>query len=148
MGRLTATAVRGLRKRGRYSDGDGLALSVTTHNKRYWTFRWQRDGRERAMTFGNADKVSLADARAKAAQARALLARGIDPLEAKQQAKAKKAATVTFGEVVENTSKRIRQDGAATVRSMAGARVSWTMRCRCSVASRWARSASMTCCVR
>jgi integrase len=101
MGKLTASAVRGLRSRGRYSDGDGLALSVTAPDKRYWTFRYQRQGRERAMTFGNADKVSLAGARARAAQARALLVRDIDPLEAKQRDKAEKAARVSFTEAVE-----------------------------------------------
>jgi integrase len=108
MGKLTASAVRGLRKPGRYSDGDGLSLNVTAPDKRYWTFRYQSQGRERATTFGNADKVSLSEARTKAAALRDKLRQNIDPLDEKKRtleerrhAMEKEAAQVSFSEAAE-----------------------------------------------
>jgi integrase len=108
MGQLTPAQVRTLRTPGRHLDGDGLSLHVKAPDRRYWTFRYQRDGRERVMTFGNADKVSLAQARAKAAQARDKLHQDIDPLEQKQQAReralaarAEAASVITFAQAVE-----------------------------------------------
>jgi integrase len=108
MGQLTAKTVSGLLAEGRYLDGDGLSLHVKTPGRRYWTFRYQRDGRERVMTFGNADKVTLAKARMKAAQARDKLDQGIDPLEQKQQAReqaraarAEQESVVTFAQAID-----------------------------------------------
>ena len=86
MGRLTATAVRGLRAEGRHLDGQGLALVVDRAGRRYWTYRYQRAGRERSMGLGSADDVSLADARKLHAEARALLLAGKDPLEERGRA--------------------------------------------------------------
>jgi integrase len=101
MVKLTASAVRGLRTPGKYSDGNGLLLHVVTPHKRYWVFRFQRQRRERAMSLGNADVLSLADAHRLHAVARVLLARGIDPLAQREQAKAAKATRVNFSEAVE-----------------------------------------------
>jgi integrase len=104
MGNLNASVVRGLRAKGKYLDGDGLSLHVKTPDKRYWTYRFQLNGRERVMTFGNADRVSLADARMQAAQARAKVVRKIDPLAQKDRdreaSKAKVAAKVSFADAV------------------------------------------------
>jgi integrase len=94
--KLTATMVRGLRAPGRYLDGHGLALHVVSAERRYWTFRYQRDGRERSMSLGSADVVGLADARKLHAEARGLLAKGVDPLAEREQARAEKAAVVSF----------------------------------------------------
>jgi integrase len=101
MAALTAAVVRGLRAPGKYRDGHGLMLHVVGEGKRYWIFRYQRDGRERTMALGNADVLSLADARRLHTEARALLAKGIDPLAKREQAKAEKAPTVSFGEAAE-----------------------------------------------
>ena len=83
MGRLTATTVRGLRAEGKYLDGQGLVLAVRRTGQRYWQYRFQRGGRERVMSFGSADDVTLAEARKLHAEARALLLAGKDPLEEK-----------------------------------------------------------------
>jgi integrase len=80
MARLTAAQVKGLRTEGRYLDGQGLALVVREGGRRYWTYRYQRGGRERLMSFGNADHISLARARELHAQARAIVLAGGDPL--------------------------------------------------------------------
>jgi integrase len=87
MGRLTATAVRGLRLEGKYLDGQGLALVIDRAGRRYWQYRYQRAGRERAMSFGSADDVTLADARKLHAEARAVLLAGRDPLEERDRTK-------------------------------------------------------------
>jgi integrase len=83
---------------GHYTDGNGLVLHVVAPSRQYWTFRYRRDGRERSMALGNADLISLAEARKLHAEARLLLARGIDPLDARQQAKVNKAKTISFAD--------------------------------------------------
>lgn len=93
VGHLTAVQVRNLREPGRYADGDRLFLEVGKSGRRQWLFRYQApSGRKRDMALGNAESVSLADARAAAAEARALLVRGIDPLDERHGRKQKARA--------------------------------------------------------
>jgi integrase len=97
---LTAAQAR-TRSPGKYRDGHGLLLHVVSAEKRYWVFRYQRDGRERAMSLGSADVVSLAEARRLHTEARALLAKGVDPLTERSRAKAERANRVTFAQAAE-----------------------------------------------
>jgi integrase len=92
--RLTATkiaaALRRAGKDGLYADGGGLYLVISNNGAAAsWVFRWARLGVERRMGLGSVDKVSLATARTKAADARALLGVDKDPLieRAKDEAK-------------------------------------------------------------
>jgi integrase len=101
MGKLTAAQVKGLRMEGRYLDGQGLALVVREGGRRYWTYRYQRGGRERLMSFGNADHISLARARELHAQARAIVLAGGDPLTERAQAQAPQGEH-RFAEVAED----------------------------------------------
>jgi integrase len=96
--KLTAAAVRGMRTPGKYADADGLFLHVTAPERRYWMFRFQHRGRRRTMSFGDADVVTLAQARALHMEARALLARGSDPLAEREAARPR---AVTFAEAME-----------------------------------------------
>jgi integrase len=100
--RLTAAAVRAA-KTGRHGDGNGLSLIVTGPDRKHWQFRYMRSGRGREMSLGNAAHVTLAEARQKAADARTLLAKGIDPLDEREAAKASRqpAAARTFASVAE-----------------------------------------------
>ncbi|MBR0651617.1 integrase arm-type DNA-binding domain-containing protein [Roseomonas terrae] len=84
---------------GRHPDGGGLALLVGTSGSRSWVFRYRRPGGagETSIGFGSADVVGLKDAREKAGEARAALARGDDP-QAMRTREAPKA-TPTFKEV-------------------------------------------------
>jgi integrase len=93
MGGLTATEVRTLRTRGKYRDGHGLLLNVVAPDQRYWMFRYRRGERERTMSLGNADVIGLAEARRLHTEARALLARGIDPLEARRAPEPQRAVS-------------------------------------------------------
>ncbi len=98
--KLTATAVQKLRHPGRYPDGAGLSLVISSSAKRSWAYRYQLNGRAREMTLGDAATTSLAEARHHAADARRLIDGGVDPLELRreeQRAEPPKAA-VTFGE--------------------------------------------------
>src|SRR5260221_2772469 len=83
--RLSATFVRGLKQPGKFGDGGGLMLQATaTQTKgvvtKAWLYRYQIDKHERYMGLGSARVVSLAEARAKANEARKLLSAGIDPM--------------------------------------------------------------------
>jgi Arm DNA-binding domain len=66
-------------KPGVLGDGDGLYLRVSKSGAKSWIFVWRRRGRRREIGFGGIGNVSLAMAREKANEARAILGRGGDP---------------------------------------------------------------------
>jgi hypothetical protein len=88
---LTLAQVNSLQTPGKYLDSHGLYLVVTKPEHRYWVYRYQRDGRERTMSFGAVGVVTLAMARQRHLDARRKLADGIDPLEERQQQAEEKA---------------------------------------------------------
>ena len=101
-----ATSVRGVaallkaEKTGQHAAGNGLYLKVNGENKGSWFFRYKVDGKTSRMGLGSTDAVTLADARQMAAEQRALLAKGIDPLAHRNaQDEAIKAETITFDQV-------------------------------------------------
>lgn len=101
--RLSAKGVDALTAAGRYSDGGGLSLVLDGHGRRRWVFRYRRNGKSTDMGLGAAGKhaMGLAQARAAAADARALLDQGKDPVAEREAARAAaqqaQKATVTFG---------------------------------------------------
>lgn len=97
MGKLTANEVKAaLGKPGTYSDGDGLFLKVSPTGGASWLLRVQHEGKRRDIGLGSAKLVTLASARAKAAEARkATREDGRDLVAEKRKAK---AASVTFRE--------------------------------------------------
>jgi integrase len=88
MGRLTKLTVERTRKPGRYGDGDGLWLQVSSGGGRSWLLRYQLRGRPRHMGLGPVDVVSLAEARELARTARRLILDGIDPIDQRQRQRA------------------------------------------------------------
>ena len=95
--RLTALAIKNAGP-GRYADGGSLYLEVAALGSRRWPYRYRAGVGVRDMGLGDADHVSLADARALRDQWRRELALGRDPIETRRVAK---AAGVTFGEVAD-----------------------------------------------
>ncbi|WP_298128256.1 site-specific integrase [Brevundimonas sp.] len=97
MGKLTANEVKAnLGKPGTYQDGDGLFLKVDRRGGASWTVRVQHQGKRRDIGLGSASLVTLANARAKAADARrAIRDQGRDIVAERREAK---AAGVTFRE--------------------------------------------------
>lgn len=95
--RLSPRAVATIEVPGRHADGGGLYLSVGPGAARRWVFLYRWRGRLREMGLGGLSSVSLRKARLKAAEARALLADGVSPLEAKQADR----AVPTFGDLAD-----------------------------------------------
>lgn len=88
MGRLTDVRLRNLFEPGRYFDGQGLYLEIlpaaTPTTGRYWRWKFRHAGKEKRMAFGVYPEVSLKDARARLAEARAVLSSGADPMQVKK----------------------------------------------------------------
>jgi integrase len=78
LNRLTAVQVAKLKTDGRHADGGGLYLSIDGSRRR-WIFLYTRFGKRAELGLGSARDLSLADARAKAAELRATIASGKDP---------------------------------------------------------------------
>lgn len=83
--RLTSKFVEKIASPGHYADGAGLFLQVQTRKDGYpaksWVVRYRaQTGRMREMGLGSVDRVTLADARGKAAEARRIAANGADPI--------------------------------------------------------------------
>jgi hypothetical protein len=87
--RLTARTVATMKMLGRHADGGNLYLTISKTGagvSRRWTFLFSLNGRQREAGFGSAATVTLAEARERAAGYRSMLAKGIDPLDAKKAA--------------------------------------------------------------
>ena len=99
---LTAAKVQRLKAPGMYPDGAGLYLQVTGENAKSWLLRYSLRGKSREMGLGSLRKVSLAEARRKAADCHKLLEGHIDPVEyrnaARTAAALASAKTITFKE--------------------------------------------------
>ena len=85
---LSATAVRALKKPGRYGDGNGLYLIVDDSGSKRWMLRTVVHGRRRDIGLGGLSLVSLAEAREEAASMRKIARKGDDPLAERQKARA------------------------------------------------------------
>jgi integrase len=104
--RLTGADLR-RSKPNLHADGGGLYLQITAAKNdpsvnRSWLFRFAINGRERWMGLGALNTVPLGEARERARQCRLLVLDGIDPIDARQERRAKEAAAaerlITFDE--------------------------------------------------
>src|SRR5258705_7693254 len=98
---LTDTRIRNARptsKPYKLSDGGGMYLLITPDGARYWRLDYRFAGKRRTLALGIYPSVSLSNARSRREDARALLAKGIDPVMAKKATKrsAKLASENTF----------------------------------------------------
>jgi integrase len=105
-GRLTALKVDRLKSKvGMHHDGGGLYLQVTAGGAS-WVLRYMLGGKAREMGLGPLALFSLADARAKALDARRLRHDGIDPIAHRRAEKAARvlqdAKGITFKECAES----------------------------------------------
>ncbi|WP_072391954.1 site-specific integrase [Hyphomicrobium sp. CS1BSMeth3] len=102
--KFSAKAVEAIDAPGRHGDGGGLYLHVRHDGRRQWSFLYRWGGRQKEMGLGSFlpvepekgvryEHTSLAEARRKATDARAALAKGIDPMVARNAA----AEVPTFG---------------------------------------------------
>jgi integrase len=98
--RLSARSVAAATKPGMYADGAGLYLRVARSGARSWCLRFMLEGRAREMGLGGLSKLSLADARRKAAEHQLLLVDKTDPIDKRKAERAAKrietARSMTF----------------------------------------------------
>ncbi|MDR0826853.1 MAG: integrase arm-type DNA-binding domain-containing protein, partial [Desulfovibrio sp.] len=88
-------------------DGGGLFLLVTPAGGKLWRLKYNVDGKEKLLTLGAYPAVSLKDARQRRDEAKEQLAKGIDPGEAKKEAK---AAAIAEARVAAATFKAISRE--------------------------------------
>jgi integrase len=96
---LTVRQVETLTKPGFHADGGGLYVQVTPSGGRTWVFRYQIAGRRRMMGLGSAARLTLAEAREKATEARRMVGEGQDPIEAKRATPTAPSTMPTFADV-------------------------------------------------
>ncbi|KGU90714.1 tyrosine-type recombinase/integrase [Burkholderia pseudomallei] len=105
MNRLTALGIGKLVDPGYYADGGGLYLQISASGSRSWIYRFSLAGRAREMGLGSLSVLPLAAARKVAADCRASVKHGIDPIAARRRAQVMRAAEgapgVTFRQAAE-----------------------------------------------
>jgi integrase len=99
VGKLTDRSVQAAKQEGKYGDGDGLMLVVSKSGSKRWVLRYQIDGKRRDLGLKGYPEVSLSMARQAAAEARRLIAQGIDAVDNRKEAKDAKKSIPTFGDV-------------------------------------------------
>ncbi len=101
---LTDVTVRQARATGKdytLTDFDGLSLAVSAAGGKSWHFRYYWATKQKRMSLGTYPKVSLREARALRDEARALVAKGINPkIDRKQKLRAVCFATENSFKVV------------------------------------------------
>ncbi|MCS6476440.1 Arm DNA-binding domain-containing protein [Burkholderia thailandensis] len=105
MNRLTALGISRLVDPGYYADGGGLYLQISASGSRSWIYRFSIAGRAREMGLGSLSVLPLAAARKVAADCRASVKQGVDPIVARRRAQVVRAAEdvpgVTFKQAAE-----------------------------------------------
>ncbi|MDI9848143.1 integrase arm-type DNA-binding domain-containing protein [Rhodoblastus sp. 17X3] len=101
MGKLTTRAAA-TTKPGRYGDGDGLYLVVSATGASKWVFRYSWRGKVTEAGLGSRDLVGLAEARAKALEARKMVAEGKSPSLERKAAREAFLNRPTFGQIADS----------------------------------------------
>jgi hypothetical protein len=94
--------IKNLKAPGKYCDGGGLYLQISSHKNRTkaWIFRFGFDKRTRDMGLGPYPRITLKQAREFADKHAALIQLGIDPIEERRRLKKasnqKRASQISF----------------------------------------------------
>ena len=104
MHKLSARRVETIKASGWHGDGGGLWLRIDSSGSRKWVFAWERSKRRREMGLGAASDITLATARELAAEARALLAQGLDPIEERRAKEAEQEAPAATDDAADEIS--------------------------------------------
>lgn len=89
--KLTNTAANNAKPTRSMSDGGGLYLLVKETGK-FWRYNYRMDGKQKTLSIGSFPEITLKEARTRHEEARALLARGVDPSSHKQATKGARLA--------------------------------------------------------
>ena len=100
---MTQLTERGVQtaKPGRHGDGGGLHLVVSATGRKKWVLRYQVAGIRKDKGLGSYPDIGLRDARLKAAEARRLIAKGVDPIEHQRAARRAARPVPTFADIAE-----------------------------------------------
>ncbi len=101
MGKLTDSKLRVIKDKGKYFDGGGLYLFVTSSGGRIWRIDYRHEGKYKTYVVGHYPTITLAQARQTLADIKVTLKSGVDPQAEKQ---AQKQATF---EDIQNTFENI-----------------------------------------
>lgn len=71
--------------KGKYHDGKGLYISISSPGRGKWSYRYRIDNQSREMGLGTFPEVSIVDARQNAEDNRRLVHQKIDPIEDKRR---------------------------------------------------------------
>ncbi len=95
------------------SDGEGLQLWIQPNGSKLWRMAYRFAGKQKSLAFGTYPTVSLADARKRRDEAKALLASGIDPSQQKRLDKVTKAIShaTTFRVVADEYLDKQKREG-------------------------------------
>ena len=85
--RLSSRSVASHTARGRYADGGGLYLQISTFGTKAWIARYTLNGKPREMGLGSLHTVTLAEAREAARECRNQIREGTDPIAHRQAEK-------------------------------------------------------------
>jgi integrase len=115
---LTDTSIRNAKpaeKPFKLADGGGLFLLVNPTGSRLWRLKYRTDGKEKLLAIGAYPAISLAKAREKRDEAKALLADGVDPSAHKREQKreAELTSSNTFRLIAEEYVAKLKREGRA-----------------------------------
>lgn len=113
---LTDIAIRNAKARTKpykLADALGLFLLVQPSGGKLWRLKYRIDGREKKLGFGTYPDVTLSDARKRRDDARAMIAKGIDPSREKQRDKVRSRieAADTFMAIADEYCAKRKRDG-------------------------------------
>ncbi|MDP3458179.1 MAG: integrase arm-type DNA-binding domain-containing protein [Hyphomonas sp.] len=117
---LTDTQIKKLKaepKAYKVADGGGLYIHVTETGSKLWRLRYRFEGREKLLSLGAYPEVSLARAREKRQDAKALLADGVDPVAKQKADREERAAKTehTFSRIGAELIEKLRREGKADI---------------------------------
>ncbi|QYK39829.1 MAG: integrase arm-type DNA-binding domain-containing protein [Paracoccaceae bacterium] len=115
---LSDAAVRNLKPREmqyKVADFDGLFVLVKPTGARLWRFKYRIGGKEKLLSIGPYPETSLAEARARRDEARSMVAKGVDPSEAKQAQKRQDQVqeSLTFAAQAREYLDKVHREGRA-----------------------------------
>jgi integrase len=111
---LTDTACRAAKPGAslvKLSDGGGLQLWLQPNGTRSWRLAYRFGKKQKLLAIGAYPTIPLSDARRARDAAKRLLANGVDPSEAKKQAKV--SCTTTFRFIAEEYVAKLKREGRA-----------------------------------
>lgn len=128
--KLTSSYIKTNLTEGRYSDGRNLYLTVNHNGAKSWVFMWVEQGRRREMGLGSftgagrATALGLTDARLKADEIRAGLAKGVNPIADRKRSL---VGAITFEALMTQVIAKLKLEGGWKVtRGVCGQEVEWT----------------------